>query len=100
MDVLEDETEDPEDAVADGEFKSMLTDKLREFGSTLQGREQEIFTDRLMAEDGVTLQDLGDRWGVSRERARQIEKRMVLRLRQFLQAELGDAVQIALGQEA
>ena len=33
------------------------------------------------------------------QRARQVEKRMVLRLRAFLQDELGDAVQIALGQE-
>ena len=52
-----------------------------------------------MSDEPVTLQDLGDRWGVSRERARQLEKRMVLRLRAFLQDELGDAVQIALGHD-
>ena len=34
-----------------------------------------------------------------RERARQIEKRLVTRLRSYLQSELGEAVQIALGQE-
>ena len=52
-----------------------------------------------MSEEPVTLQDLGDRWGVSRERARQVEKRMILRLREYLQQELGDAVQVALGHE-
>jgi DNA-directed RNA polymerase sigma subunit (sigma70/sigma32) len=50
----------------------------------LEGRELEIFSDRLMSEEPVTLQELGDRWGVSRERARQVEKRMILRLRGYL----------------
>jgi RNA polymerase sigma-32 factor len=99
MDLLEDDTEDPEDSVGQEEFKKLLAEKLRRFGATLSGRELEIFRDRLMSDEPVTLQDLGDRWGVSRERARQLEKRMVLRLREFLQGELGDAVQIALGHE-
>ncbi|NJK33208.1 MAG: RNA polymerase factor sigma-32, partial [Deltaproteobacteria bacterium] len=99
MDMLEDDAGGPEDEISSREFKRLLHDKLRTFGATLEGRELEIFSDRLMSDDPVTLQDLGDRWGVSRERARQIEKRMVLRLRAYLQDELGDAVQIALGQD-
>ncbi|PRQ04075.1 RNA polymerase sigma factor RpoH [Enhygromyxa salina] len=99
MDLLEDDGGGPEDAVSGDQFKRLLHDKLRAFGSTLSGREAEIFTDRLVSDEPVTLQQLGERWGVSRERARQVEKRMVLRLRGFLQEELGDAVQIALGQE-
>lgn len=100
MDMLEDSVADPEESVGDDQFKDILHEKLSRFGSGLSGRELEIFTDRLMNnDDPVTLQELGDRWGVSRERARQIEKRMVLRLRTFLQEELGDAVQIALGHD-
>lgn len=99
LDLIEDDFIDPEDNVDAVEFKTLLQSKLRVFGADLEGREQEIFRDRLMSEEPVTLQDLGDRWGVSRERARQIEKRMVLRLREYLQGELGDAVQIALGHE-
>ncbi len=99
MDLLEDRTKDPEVHVEADEFKRLLAERLRRFGSTLTGRELEIFGDRLVADEPVTLQDLGARWGVSRERARQLEKRMVLRLRVFLQEELGDAVQIALGHE-
>jgi RNA polymerase sigma-32 factor len=99
LDIIEDSTEDPSVTVESAEFKDLLQAKLRRFGSTLAGRELEIFRDRIIADEPVTLQDLGDRWNVSRERARQLEKRMVLRLREFLQAELGDAVQIALGQE-
>jgi RNA polymerase sigma-32 factor len=99
LDIIEDSTDDPAMKVESAEFKDILQDKLRRFGATLAGRELEIFRDRIVADDPVTLQELGDRWNVSRERARQLEKRMVLRLREFLQSELGDAVQIALGQE-
>lgn len=99
LDIIEDSTDNPATTVETAEFKDILQEKLRRFGATLAGRELEIFRDRIVADDPVTLQELGDRWQVSRERARQLEKRMVLRLREFLQQELGDAVQIALGQE-
>lgn len=99
LDLVEDIAADPEDRVDAAEFKDLLQEKLRRFGADLEGREQEIFADRLMADEPITLQELGDRWSVSRERARQIEKRLVTRLRAYLQDELGDAVQIALGQE-
>ncbi|TPV93030.1 MAG: sigma-70 family RNA polymerase sigma factor [Myxococcales bacterium FL481] len=99
MDLLEDADPGPAGHVESDEFKHMLADRLQTFGATLSGRELEIFRDRLVADDPITLQELGDRWGVSRERARQLEKRMILRLREFLQQELGDAVQIALGHE-
>ncbi len=99
LDMIEDDYADPEDNVDAAEFKSLMQSKLVAFGSGLEGREQEIFSDRLMSEEPVTLQELGNRWGVSRERARQIEKRLILRLREYLQQELGDAVQVALGHE-
>jgi len=99
LDLIEDDFAGPEDSVDAAEFKDLLGSKLRRFGADLVGRELEIFRDRLMSEEPITLQDLGDRWGVSRERARQIEKRLILRLRSYLQSELGDAVQVALGSE-
>ena len=48
--------------------------------------------DRIVAEDPLTLQELGDRFGISRERVRQLEARLTGRLREFLKSELGDAV--------
>lgn len=99
LDMIEDDYGDPEDSVDAAGFKSLMQSKLLAFGADLEGRELEIFSDRLMSEEPVTLQELGDRWGVSRERARQVEKRMILRLRAYLQQELGDAVQVALGHD-
>lgn len=99
LDLIEDDFADPEQRTDAAEFKDLLHEKLMRFGADLEGRELEIFRDRVMNEDPVTLQELGDRWQVSRERARQIEKRLLLRLRDYLQGELGDAVQIALGHD-
>ncbi|RMH00279.1 MAG: sigma-70 family RNA polymerase sigma factor [Deltaproteobacteria bacterium] len=98
LDALADEGADPDRVVGDAEFRELLDAKLRAFGATLEGREAEIFRERLLAEDPITLQALGDRWGVSRERARQIEKRLLKRLRKYLQDELGEAVEVSLSE--
>ena len=88
IDVLPHEEADAEDTVADREFYSMMREKLAEFGATLRGREKEIFDERLMSEDPITLQELGERYGVSRERVRQIEEALKRKLREFLVAEI------------
>ena len=46
------------------------------------------------ADDPVTLQEIGDRYGISRERVRQLEKRLQDRLRAYLQGELGRAIDL------
>jgi len=77
-----------------GEFGSILRDKLHEFGATLRDRDLEIFRDRLLNDDPATLVQIAERFGVTRERVRQIEERLKKRLRQYLMSELGDGVQI------
>jgi RNA polymerase sigma-32 factor len=42
----------------------------------------------------MTLQELGNEFGVSRERVRQLEARLLGRLREYLRKELGDAVAV------
>ncbi len=63
-----------DDLLADQETSHMLSEKIHEYGATLEGKEAVIFSDRLLAEDPRTLQDLGDEFGVSRERVRQIRE--------------------------
>jgi RNA polymerase sigma-32 factor len=82
----------PDTVVADGEIQQMVKAKLADFRTTLKGKDVQIFDDRLVAEDPLTLQQLGDRFGISRERVRQLEARLTGRLREFLKSELGDAV--------
>lgn len=49
-----------------------------------------IWDNRLLSDDPVTLQSVGDMFGVSRERARQIEERIKRKFKEYLKAELGD----------
>jgi len=87
----------PDVSAESEEFRGLLRSKLEAFESTLKGREQTLFHDRLMADQPLTLQEVGERYGISRERARQIEARLLSRLKAYLKKELGDAVQVAMG---
>ncbi len=84
----------PDQAVADSEFAALFNQKLDAFEATLEGRELTIFRDRWRTDPPKTLQEIGDFYGVSRERARQLEKRVLDRLRKYLRSELGTDVDI------
>jgi RNA polymerase sigma-32 factor len=93
LDMMPTTASGPDAAVAEGEIQQMVKEKLADFRTTLKGKDVQIFDERLVAEDPLTLQELGDRFGISRERVRQLEARLTGRLREYLKAELGDAVQ-------
>ncbi len=100
VDLLESPGSTRPDVTAESEeFRAQLRQKLEEFEKTLTGREKLLFQERLMADTPLTLQDVGERFGISRERARQLEARLLGRLKVYLKKELGDAVQIAMGLE-
>jgi RNA polymerase sigma-32 factor len=79
-----------EEILADAELKGMFRQKLAEFRKTLSDKELDILDSRLLAEKGLTLQEIGARHGVSRERVRQIEDRLIKKLRHYLQSEIPD----------
>lgn len=66
-----------------------LSEKIRSLLSTLSPREEKIIRLRfgIGEEDEYTLEEIGRRFGVSRERIRQIEKKALSRLRQMTQKE-------------
>jgi RNA polymerase sigma-32 factor len=81
------------DQIAEGsEFSQLLHTQLNEFRKTLTGKDIEIFDKRVVADDPLTLQELGDQFGVSRERVRQLESRLMGKLREHLRENFGDAV--------
>ncbi len=92
IELLPSEGERIDEALADAQLGDQFTVKIGEFGKTLKGKEATIFRERLVAEDPKTLQALGDDFGVSRERVRQIEKRLLQKLKDFLRQELGETV--------
>ncbi len=99
-DLLEADAATRPDVQLEGhQFQTMLKQKLEQFEKTLKGREQTLFRERLIAEQPLTLQEVGERYQISRERARQVEARLLARLKIYLKRELGEAVQIAMGLE-
>lgn len=79
-----------DDQLADQEAKAILHDKLVLFRQQLKGKESVIFDNRLLTEDPMTLQEIGDRFGISRERVRQLESRLKKKLKAYLEEEIED----------
>ena len=63
-----------EDMVEEREKKKIAAMKIAEFRGMLNERELYIFEHRIMTDEPMTLQEIGDHFNISRERARQIEK--------------------------
>ncbi|MGB8990755.1 MAG: RNA polymerase factor sigma-32 [Desulfobaccales bacterium] len=79
-----------EEVLAQAELKDMFRRKLGEFRTELNDKEMDILDLRLLAEKPLTLQEIGARHRISRERVRQIEDRLIKRLRQYLKTEIAD----------
>lgn len=83
----------PDVELADDEYHAMVRERLDEFRKRLvNDKDIAIFEERLRALEPRTLQEIGDRFGISRERVRQLEARLTRQLREYLQSELGEAV--------
>ncbi len=78
------------------QLKLLFREKLAEFARTLEGKERFIFEQRLTADEPLTLQDIGDKYGVSRERARQIEAALIGRMREYMREQIPDFDLVAL----
>ncbi|MBI2894890.1 MAG: RNA polymerase factor sigma-32 [Deltaproteobacteria bacterium] len=79
-----------DDEIIEAEFNDALHAHLDEFGRSLQGKDRTIFFSRLIAEQPMTLQEIGDKFGISRERVRQLESRLQDRLKHFLLERMGE----------
>jgi RNA polymerase sigma-32 factor len=80
--------------LAQQQLKNILSDHLSEFVGTLKEKERIVFSERLMAEEPKTLQEIADQFGITRERARQIEAKVIEKLRQHMSVHI-DGIQMA-----
>ncbi|MCK6534345.1 MAG: RNA polymerase factor sigma-32 [Polyangiaceae bacterium] len=97
MDLLPATAAGPDESAESSEIQELLKVHLAEFRTTLKDKDVAIFDKRLVADEPLTLQQLGDEFGVSRERVRQLEARLTGKLRIFLTERLGDAVGVSGG---
>jgi len=79
-----------EQDLADSELRQLFHRKLMEFRQALDDKERDILDNRLLAETPQTLSEVGDRHGVSRERIRQLQVRLMEKLGEFMQEQIPD----------
>ncbi len=84
IDVLDSKQKSIEDELSDKQEVELLKDNLKDFISNLKERDQEIFKNRLLREAPMSLQAIADQYGVSRERIRQIEERLIKNLKVYM----------------
>lgn len=84
LDLLEDTTAPQDDVVTARAQEQFLGDRVRDAMASLDARERYIVEQRMMADEELSLAEIGRRLGVSRERARQLETRAAKKLRKRL----------------
>ena len=84
MDFLVDTGPLPDEMVGESIDANRRMDWLHEAMGVLSERELRIVRERRLAEESATLEALGDRLGISKERVRQIENRALEKLRRVL----------------
>lgn len=72
------------------ERKELLLQRLEEYRETLSGKQRDIFDNRILADDPLTLQELGDKYSISRERVRQIQEKILKKAKEWLTEKIPD----------
>ena len=87
-DFLADEQEGVDDRLAHRELLEILEKRLPKFKKQLNEKELKLLNDRLLADPPKTLQEVANLYGLTRERARQIEAQVIAKLKEFLKKDL------------
>ena len=74
--------------VAKSEMQAILREKIDHFRKELNERELDILENRLFSDSPLTLQEIGDHYGISRERVRQIENNMTKKMKSYFEQEI------------
>jgi RNA polymerase sigma-32 factor len=90
LDVLPANDMPADEQLADHELRGLFRKKLAEFIKTLDEREEDILRNRVLSESPLTLENLGEKYGITKERTRQLEARIINRLRDYLKKEIKD----------
>ena len=79
-----------DEALGNKELRELFRTKLAKFSEVLSEKDRYIFEKRLTSDEPMTLQDIGAHYGVSRERARQLEAALMDRMRKYMREEIPD----------
>ncbi len=79
-----------EDTVADDDLRAAFLGHVARFQEGLADREQRILEARILSEEPLTLRELGEEMDLTRERIRQLEKKLIDDLREYLRENVVD----------
>jgi RNA polymerase sigma-32 factor len=94
LSFLQDAKQTPEEEIAETQYRDLLRDKMEQFAKGLKDKELVIYRERLLNEDPLTLREIGEKYGISRERVRQIEERVKKKLKNYLK-DLKDVIDVS-----
>lgn len=97
LNFLADNKQNPEERLAEAEYRQVLSEKMEAFARGLKDKELVIFRERLLNEAPLTLREIGEKYGISRERVRQIEERVKKKLKEYLNKEFKDVKDTVVG---
>ncbi len=90
MDVLPSQEIGVDERLAADQLRTLFRKKLAEFAKTLDEREEDILRNRILSETPLTLEDLGVKYRITKERTRQLEARIIKRLRDYVRKDIRD----------
>jgi RNA polymerase sigma-32 factor len=79
-----------EDRLAQEEMSESIRQHLKAIVPQLNDKEKDILYSRLLASSPITLREIGDKYNITRERVRQIESRLLQKIRKHLTSEIQD----------
>lgn len=84
QDTLVSDMDDPETILIDYDEVELKRSKIKQAMKILNKRERKILQDRYLSDKRITLREIGERFGVSTERVRQVEARAIAKLKQAI----------------
>ncbi len=90
IDYLPALTQGIEEGFAESEITDIIRNKIEEFIPLLTDKEVFILENRLLTDDPMTLREIGEKYKVTRERIRQLEARLVTKMRNYFNSEIDD----------
>ena len=79
-----------DEKLADEEVSSLFKEKIEEFSKTINERDLDILRNRILSESPKSLSEIGEVYGISKERVRQLEANIINRLKKYLESEIKD----------
>lgn len=84
MDFQRSAVTSPDDLISQNEEREKLLETIEELKSELNDKEKLLLQERLLNDEPMTLQEIGDKWGTTREAVRQMEARLMKKIRERL----------------